>query len=459
VAVTVRSADWVREPAVAGLFYPSDPGELRDTVAGHVEAAAPAPPPSPPKALIAPHAGYRYSGATAGAAYRSVAGRRGDVDRVVLVGPAHRVPVDGVGVTTARAWRTPLGEVPVDVEVCRDLVDGGDAVAADAAHRPEHSLEVHLPFLLEVLGPVAIVPLVVGRCPARAVADVLARTWGDERTLVVVSSDLSHYLPDAAARRRDDRTRLAIIEGRGDDIGPEDACGHLPICGLLLAAHDHHVAPCTLAVATSADTSGDAERVVGYGSFGFGPPRPLTEAEGRTLVARARAAITHELATHEPDPLADDDVPERLRQPAATFVTLERAGELTGCIGSLSATRPLWRDVCLNARGAAFTDPRFPSLAAGDFDKTVVKVALLSGLSRLPGEREALIAALRPGVDGVVLESAGHRGTFLPAVWEKVPAPDRFVDQLVGKAGLEDPGWPADARVWRYTTDEFSEDG
>jgi AmmeMemoRadiSam system protein A len=140
-------------------------------------------------------------------------------------------------------------------------------------------------------------------------------------------------------------------------------------------------------------------------------------------------------------------------------VSLERAGELTGCIGSLSATRPLWRDVCLNARGAAFTDPRFPSLAAGDFDKTVVKVALLSGLSRLPGEREALIAALRPGVDGVVLESAGHRGTFLPAVWEKVPAPDRFVDQLVGKAGLEDPGWPADARVWRYTTDEFSEDG
>src|SRR5690606_28036040 len=148
----------------------------------------------------------------------------------------HRIPVPGVGVSTARAWRTPLGELPVDVDTCRRLVAEGVAVEADAAHAPEHSIEVHLPFLAAVLGPVPIVPLVVGRCPARAVAEALRRAWDDESTLVVVSSDLSHYLGEAEARARDARTRLAIAEGRAGDIGPHDACGALPIAGLLLAA-------------------------------------------------------------------------------------------------------------------------------------------------------------------------------------------------------------------------------
>ncbi|HET6951155.1 MAG TPA: AmmeMemoRadiSam system protein B [Acidimicrobiales bacterium] len=459
MAAAAGTAGWVRQPAVAGMFYPADPVALRAAVGQHVAGASLVDPTRDPKALIAPHAGYRYSGAAAGAAYRAVAGRRGRVDRVVLVGPAHRVPVEGVGVgvTTARSWRTPLGDVPVDVDACHELVAAGRAVPADAAHEPEHSLEVHLPFLIEVLGPVAIVPLVVGHCSAGAVADALACTWGDDATLIVVSSDLSHYLPEGAARRRDARTRLAIIEGRGDDIGPREACGHVAISGLLLAARVHHLAPRTLAIATSADASGDTRRVVGYGSFGFAPPSPLSEAEGRTLLARARAALAHELATGEPDPLTDADVPDRLRLPSATFVTLEREGELAGCIGTLSPARPLWRDVCLNARGAAFTDPRFPPMVPADLDRTVVKVSVLSGLTPLPADRDAVIAALRPGIDGVVLEAGGHRGTFLPAVWNKLPGADRFLDHLVGKAGFDRPAWPEDVRVWRYTTVDFAD--
>lgn len=453
------TADWVREPAVAGLFYPAEADALRAAVAEHLDGPPVADLTNEPRALIAPHAGYRYSGATAGVAYRAVAGLSGRIDRVVLAGPAHRVPVDGVGVgvSTARAWRTPLGDVPVDVDACRRLVAEGAAVEADDAHAPEHSLEVHLPFLLEVLGPVAIVPLVVGRCHASAVAAALDATWGDDATLVVVSSDLSHYLGEEAARTRDDRTRQAIIEGRAGDIGPYDACGCVPIAGLMLAARDHDVAPWTLAVSTSAAASGDVARVVGYGSFGFAPSRPLDDAERDWLLARARAAIAHELATGSIDPLDDDDVGEHLCLPGASFVSLEHAGELVGCIGSLEASRPLWRDVALNARGAAFADPRFEPLASGQLDRTVITISVLSTLERLPPARDELTAALRPGDDGVLVEAGENRGTFLPSVWDTLSTPEPFVSGLLAKADLPADTWPADLEAWRYTTDQFAD--
>lgn len=473
---------WVREPAVAGLFYPEDADDLAAAVATHLDgdgsmgsddgpgddagarpdAVAPsgaAGGSDEPRALIAPHAGYRYSGAAAGAAYRTLAEGRGSIDRVVLVGPAHRVAVDGpgVGASTARAWRTPVGDVPVDVDTMRGLVADGLAVAADAAHAPEHSLEVHLPFLLAVLGPVPVVPLVVGGCPPRAVAAVLDATWGDGGTLVVVSSDLSHYLSEAEARTRDDRTRRAIIEGRAGDIGPRDACGSVPIAGLVLAATTLGVVPRTVAMATSADASGDTGRVVGYGSFAFATPQPLSAAERTWLLARARAAVAHEVGGAGMDPLVDSDVDERLSVPGASFVTVEVDGALAGCIGSLEATRPLWQDVARNARSAAFADPRFEPLSAADLDTTVLKVSVLSRLEPLPSGRDELIAAVRPGVDGVLIEAGDHRATFLPTVWEKLPQPEGFVAALAAKAGLAASAWPVDLQAWRYTTDEFSE--
>ena len=455
-------AGWVREPAVAGLFYPDDPGALAAAVSAHIESATPLDAPDPPiapRALIAPHAGYRYSGAAAGAAYRTLAGRSDRIDRVVLVGPAHRVAVEGtgVGVSTAQTWRTPVGDVPVDVDTSRALVADGLAVAADAAHAPEHSLEVHLPFLLEVLGPVPILPLVVGVCSARTVAAALDAVWQDDATLVVVSSDLSHYLTDDEARIRDDRTRRAIVEGRAGDVGPRDACGCIPIAGLVMAARSHGVAPCTLAMATSADASGDTSRVVGYGSFAFAPPRPLTGGDAAWLLARARAAIVHELTGAGIDPLDDDDVDERLCIPGASFVTLEVRGELAGCIGSLEATRPLWQDVARNARGAAFADPRFDPLLRAELDATAIKVAVLSPLEALPTGRGEMTAALRPGVDGLLIEAGDHRATFLPTVWKKLSQPEDFVAALLDKAGLAAGDWPATLQAWRYTTVELAD--
>ncbi|MGH9213011.1 MAG: AmmeMemoRadiSam system protein B [Acidimicrobiales bacterium] len=449
----------MRPAAVAGQFYPDDRDALRAEVAGYLSGAREAASETPPaKAVIAPHAGYRYSGPTAGRAYQALAARRGTVERVVIMGPAHRVRLDGVGISTAERWATPLGETEVDQDACRELADLAGVVEADAAHMPEHSVEVHLPFVQEVLGDVPVVPLVVGRASVRAVARTLDAVWGGDETAIVVSSDLSHYLDDDTARSRDRATALAILECRASDIGPYDACGFLPVGGLLSAAVGHGLAPQLLDLSTSADTAGDPSRVVGYGGFALLPPLVLGEDERQWLVELAARAIDHELAHGEPYPLLDADVPDPLRAPGASFVTLQQGQKLLGCIGSLDRRRPLWRDVAHNARGAAFDDPRFPALESNDRAGVSIEVSLLSPLEEIPAVTADLVVdALRPGVDGLLLAAGARRATFLPDVWAKITEPADFVRELVRKAQWDEP-WATDARAWRYTTETVLRD-
>ncbi len=451
-------AAWTRPPAVAGAFYPGDPRRLQKAIAAYLRAASVPEELPEPEAVIVAHAGYHYSGPTAAAAYRAVEALAGRVRRVVVVGPAHRVAVDGVGVSTASSWRTPLGDVPTDLSAARELVAAGLAVEADAAHAPEHSIEVQLPFLQSVLGDVTVLPLVVGRARTEHVARAIETVWTGDDCLLVISSDLSHYHDDATARVHDQRTAAAILEERTEDIGPRDACGCLPIRGALVAAHRRGLIPRRLELSTSADTSGESDRVVGYGAFALVPRSPLDEAERGWLVALARRAIAHELETGAAYPLAERDVPERLRPPGASFVTLELGDRLLGCIGSLEARRPLWQDVARNARAAAFDDPRFEPLTLDELGEATVEISVLSPLEELDAhDRQDVARQVRPGVDGVLLAAGGHRGTFLPTVWAKLPEPEAFVDQLVRKAGLPGDDWPPDARVWRYTTDEFAD--
>ncbi len=261
----------VRQPAVAGLFYPADPRELGAVLAEYCSVEPT--PAAAPKALIAPHAGYVYSGPVAGHAYAAARTLAGVVDRVVLVGPAHRVVVDGLAVPTVDAFLTPLGPVAIDTEARVTALACDGVVADDYAHAPEHSLEVQLPFLQHVLGSdLRVLPLVVGRAPASAVATVLDELWGERETLIVVSSDLSHYEPYAAAREHDRRTVRAILDGAPDLIGPHDACGAYPIRGLLAANAEHHLDVRCRDLRNSGDTAGSRDRVVGYGAFTFDVP-------------------------------------------------------------------------------------------------------------------------------------------------------------------------------------------
>ncbi len=251
----------VRPPAVAGSFYPGAADRLAAVVDALLERARPGA--SAPKALVVPHAGYVYSGPIAATAYAQLAARARRIDRVILLGPSHYVPFHGLAHCGADAWATPLGQVPV----------GGTAslsgvVPLPAAHEREHSLEVQLPFLQRLLGRFELVPLVVGRARPEQVAEVLERLWGGDETLVLVSSDLSHYLPYHEARTADARTARRI-EALEPDLEPFDACGAAPLNGLLHLARHRGLRAEALDLRTSGDTASDKSRVVGYGAFAF----------------------------------------------------------------------------------------------------------------------------------------------------------------------------------------------
>lgn len=263
----------VRPAAVAGLFYPGTPSVLAAVVRAYLADAGSATEASPPlpKALIVPHAGYVYSGPVAAFAYRRIAAARASVRRVVLLGPVHRVPIRGLALPAAHTFATPLGTVAVDAEAAARALDLPQVQVSEAAHALEHSLEVQLPFLQTVLDQFTVVPIAVGDATAAEVAQLIDRLWGGAETLIVVSSDLSHYHPYAAATQIDRGTAGAIL-ALDASLDHEQACGATPINGFALCARRHHLDPELLDLRNSGDTAGDKSRVVGYAAFAFADP-------------------------------------------------------------------------------------------------------------------------------------------------------------------------------------------
>lgn len=253
-----------RVPAVAGRFYPAVPDELRHAIEGYLLAAKATP--VSPKAIIAPHAGYIYSGPVAASAYACVAPGRNTIARVVLLGPAHGVYVRGLALSGADSFVTPLGAIPIDAPAAALIRDLPQVVVQDEAHRWEHSLEVHLPFLQTVLKRFSLVPLVVGDAHPAEVSEVLELLWGGQETLIVVSSDLSHYHDYQTAGAMDRATSQAIEECR-TDLSPERACGCRPVNGLLYLTRRRGLKVTTLDLRNSGDTAGPRDEVVGYGAY------------------------------------------------------------------------------------------------------------------------------------------------------------------------------------------------
>jgi MEMO1 family protein len=445
----------VRPAAVAGMFYPGSARALGDEVDDLLGGAGPlAPRVGFPKAIIVPHAGYIYSGAVAARAYDAVRPARGVVRRVVLLGPVHRVPVRGLATVSDAAFATPLGEVAIDREALASLADLPQVVTSDAAHAMEHSLEVQLPFLQKTLGEFRLAPFAVGTASVAEVAQVIERLWGGSETLIVISTDLSHYHEYGEAKQIDGST-ISRIASFATDLDHDEACGATPLNGLLRVAGQRNLSLKLLAACNSGDTAGGRDRVVGYSSFGlYQGGEPSLDEAGRTLLALARNAIESDLfqekTLHPEKPWLD--------QCGATFVTLTQDGRLRGCIGSLEAARPLRLDVADNALGAAFRDPRFPRLSAGEWPRCRVEVSLLSAPQRIEFADETdLLRQLEPGVDGVILECDGRRATFLPQVWEGIPDRRAFLGELVKKAGLPADTRLARCRLSRYRVAKFHE--
>ena len=255
----------LRRPAVAGLFYPESSTELRALLQSLLAVASTDGP--RPKAIIAPHAGYIYSGAVAASVYARLQPYARLITRVVLLGPSHRVALRGLAAPSVDVFSTPLGTIPVDHAALRMIADLPFVCTSDQAHAQEHSLEVHLPFLQTILANFSLVPLVVGDAAPHDVAQVLERLWGGDETLIVISSDLSHYHDYATAQRLDAATSQAIEQLRFEDLNYESACGRNPVSGLLYVARQRGLHAQAIDVRNSGDTAGPRDQVVGYGAY------------------------------------------------------------------------------------------------------------------------------------------------------------------------------------------------
>lgn len=455
----------IRPPAVQGSFYPGSARELQTMVDGLLAAPADTLPPGRVRAVIAPHAGYVYSGPVAARALRLVPAT---TRRVIILAPSHRVALRNGAIARADAFRTALGEIPLD-PACDTLCATPALIRrADEPHAQEHSLEVMLPFLQRHLKRFSLVPIVLGQTvDSAALAQALAPLLDDPDTALVFSTDLSHYHPDATARQLDERCIAAILKLDSAALFSQELCGKAPVAVALQLAALRRWQPVRIAYQTSGDTAGDKEHVVGYTAIAFlepapapspepvAPPAPAASvaanlvppAERRRLLALARETILARLA-QRPLPPLPTGAPV-LAEKLGCFVTLHLRGDLRGCIGNITPVHPLAQAVQNNAISAAFQDPRFTPVTAAEMAAIDLEISVLSLPRPLPfADADDLLRQLRPGVHGVVLsEGIFRQATFLPQVWEQLPDKVQFLEHLCRKGGMARDAWRDPARV------------
>jgi AmmeMemoRadiSam system protein B/AmmeMemoRadiSam system protein A len=446
-----------RAPAVAGLFYPAEPAALDRMVRAELDAATAEP--VAVKAIVAPHAGYRYSGPIAGSAFKRVAHLKEQVTCVVVIGPSHRMHFQGMAVPSATGLATPLGTVAIDQTALARALKLPDIRVFDLPFEGEHALEVELPFIQMLFPRASVVPILVGEARADAVERVLAELWGGPETLIVISSDLSHFHPYDAARKLDLGTSQAIETVAPEKIDGNGACGFRALAGLLRRAAELDLRATTHDLRNSGDTAGAHDSVVGYGAYTFEyaqqaslPPQQrqqLLDAAAGTLRTLAE---TGQAASVNLDPFA---LP--LRALRRTFVTLEIDGQLRGCVGSLLAANPLVADVVANTYKAAMQDPRFQAMTSHELGKARVTISILSHLRPMTfGSDAELMEKLRPETDGLAIHAGARRALFLPKVWDVLPQPPDFLHHLKQKAGLSPAPLARNAQAFRFTAETFA---
>ncbi len=469
----------VREAAVAGLFYPGTAKELGGMIDLLLANARPDAV-GDLKAIICPHAGYQYSGLTAAFGFKLLAGR--DIKTVLLLSPSHYAAFRGAYITEADVYRTPLGDVKVSPKAAKlaklppftSTMDGfvrrpqwwmqSPAKApAEGKDRPdtwEHSGEVEIPFLQTVLKDFDLVPVVFGNVDPADAAKVLVGQL-DERTVIVASTDLSHYHPYDEARALD-ATCIQNILDLKTDLSPEAACGAGPVLAVVNLARQNGWKPKLLDYRNSGDTSGNKSvGVVGYAAIAFFAPEKenFTRDERRQLISLARRTLTEVVATGALPKVDEATLPKKFLGNSGCFVTLTKQGQLRGCIGHIIAQEPLYKAVMDNARSAAIHDSRFSQVTVGELKEIEIEVSVLTAPQPLAfTSPDDLLTKLQPHKDGVVLQMQGSGATYLPQVWSQLPDKVMFLNTLAEKAGCAADAWrQPGVQVFIYHVEAFHE--
>ena len=470
----------IREPVWAGRFYPASQAELERVIDNFTRQAKQTkiqiPRKGSLKALILPHAGYIYSGLTA--AHSSLVLKENQFEKVILMGPDHRIGFNNGAISDVEAYRTPFGLVKLSKDAAALRSQSNLFRSVPDSDMQEHSLEVVLPFLQHYLKNFEFIPIVLGRgdvkLPAHAIEPLL-----DKKTLLVASSDLSHHLSYSEAVHRDKETINMILNLKSDNLLKSNnrACGIIPILIVLEMAGKYGWQPVLLHYSNSGDTTGGRARVVGYAAIAFygdlsmqkdnNSSNQISDQHGLALVKLARQTILKRLGRKIdmsesdsmseilPELLMDED----LQAKRGTFVTLKIDDRLRGCIGSLSSNESIVEGVRRNAINAAFHDPRFSSLTVEESDNVDIEISILTEPQLLEYIDGAdLISKLRVDVDGVIIRKGAASSTFLPQVWKQLPQPEMFLSQLCLKAGLSADTWrKAGLEVKTYQVQYFEE--
>jgi AmmeMemoRadiSam system protein B/AmmeMemoRadiSam system protein A len=458
------------------LFYPRESKDLSKLIDGLL-ANAEVVRLGKLRGLICPHAGYEFCGSVAAAGYKQLQGR--DVRTVIIMGPSHYTRFRGAALPDADAFATPLGVIGI-VEWIGELA-GQKQFAVDPAceverpgfwpqtgidvhglkdtpHTWEHSVEVQVPFVQRVLPQAEILPVVLS---ADADTAEVARGLSgrlDDHTVLVASSDLSHYYPYQTANRKDTACTTAICNLDIEAMQQQEACGKMPILVLLHIARQRHWTATLLKQCNSGDTAADKSRVVGYAAIAFCEPE-YTHQDRKRLLEIARTTIKKAVHGDElPEPSAGD-IPREFAQRRACFVTLREGGQLRGCIGSMLPQESLYSGVIHMARNAALNDFRFTPVRAEEVEQLEIEISVLTIPQPLPfSSPKELLDKLRPGVDGVVLRFGSKEATFLPQVWKELPDKEEFLTHLAAKADLFPSAWKTtEAKVLVYQVEAFQE--
>ncbi len=455
-----------KEPNFAGSFYPSDANKLRDLLNSLKEDTQIK---YQSKVIIVPHAGYEYSGHAAVAGFQHLE----PAENIFIIAPSHHETFTNIALPKYTYFDTPLGSIEVNNRLIKELAEKYPCIVSDAPFENEHAIEVQLPILQNTFFPhkqsaaefvknivrigkkLKIVPILVGKCDYRMIADIIAEYW--ENSSFVISSDLSHFYTHEQCRQIDTYTANIIEFGKIDCFEPEQACGLIGIKGALEFANNNNSSLIRIEMYNSGDVSEDKQRVVGYGSWFLYPDSKNAFIEKfykDYIFSIVRESIVYSINQEEFIP---QHIPPVFLEYGASFVTLKINNQLRGCIGSIYPTKPLILDLIDNAKNAAFQDSRFKPLTIEELENIDISVSILSSIERIKFKNEKdLLSKIYP--HGVIISDGERRAVYLPVVWEQLPDREIFFNSLKEKAGLPPKYFSRTMDVYKFSALELKEE-